>query len=258
MARLEALKAEVRRAYDEFDFQTAFHNVLNFVAVDLSSLYIDVARDRLYCDGARSRERRSAQTALYLILDDLVRIVAPLMPFTADEIYSYIPGHCADSVHLLTLAAADPRFSDPALEARWNRLLEVRDQVLKVLETMRQAGTIGAPLEARLSLGATNPAANELMASLQQHGASLKDLFIVSEVAILDPPEVAKLRSQTNGGESFAVNGMFGRVGLEPPLLIVGQRAPGLKCQRCWCYYADGGHPSLCPRCRSVVAAAHA
>jgi isoleucyl-tRNA synthetase len=258
MARLEALKAEVRRAYGEFNFQTAFHSLLNFVVVDLSSLYIDVARDRLYCDGARSRERRSAQTALYLILDALVRIVAPLMPFTADEVYSYIPGHRADSVHLLTLAAADPRFNNAALEARWNRLLEVRDQVLKVLEAMRQAGTIGAPLEARLSLGAINPAANELIATLQQPGASLKDLFIVSEVAILGPPEVAKFQSQTNGGESFAVDGMFGRVGLEPPLLVVGQRAPGLKCQRCWCYYADGGHPSLCTRCRAVVAAANA
>src|SRR5260370_38453005 len=116
MARTEKLKAEAARAYEEFDFQAAYYAILNFVVIDLSSLYIDVARDRLYCSGPVSRERRSAQTALYLILDTLVRMLAPLIPFTADEIYSHVPGKTADSVHLLTLHAADPRFSDGELE----------------------------------------------------------------------------------------------------------------------------------------------
>ena len=110
MARMEELKSGVRRAYEAFDFQTAFHAILNFVVVDLSSLYIDVARDRLYCDGARSRERRSAQTALYLMLDALVRMLAPLMPFTADEIYSYVPGRTREQ-----RPSADARRSRPAL-----------------------------------------------------------------------------------------------------------------------------------------------
>ncbi|MGO9263710.1 MAG: isoleucine--tRNA ligase [Candidatus Binataceae bacterium] len=258
MARMEELKSGVRRAYEAFDFQTAFHAMLNFVVVDLSSLYIDVARDRLYCDGARSRERRSAQTALHLMLDALVRMLAPLMPFTADEIYAYVPGRSASSVHLLTLAGPDQRFTDLALEARWDGLLQVRNQALKVLETMRQAGTIGAPLEARLSLGVAQPAASALAATLEQYRASLKDLFIVSDVAILPAPEVAKLSAQVNGGDSFAADGIFGRLGAQPPLMVIGQRAPGLKCQRCWCYYDDGGHPSLCPRCRTVVAAENA
>ena len=255
MARMEELKRGVRRAYEAFDFQTAFHAILNFVVVDLSSLYIDVARDRLYCDGARSRERRSAQTALHLMLDALVRMLAPLMPFTADEIYAYVPGRSASSVHLLTLAGPDQRFTDLALEARWDGLLQVRNQALKVLETMRQAGTIGAPLEARLSLGVAQPEASALAATLEQYRASLKHLFIVSDVAILPAPEVAKLSAQVNGGDSFAADGIFGRLGAQPPLMVIGQRAPGLKCQRCWCYYDDGGHPSLCPRCRTVVAA---
>jgi isoleucyl-tRNA synthetase len=255
MARMETLKSGVRRAYEAYDFQTAFHAMLNFVVVDLSSLYIDVARDRLYCDGARSRERRSAQTALFQILDALIRMLAPLMPFTADEIYSYIPGRTATSVHLLTLADAVPQFSDAALEARWDGLLQVRDQVLKVLETMRQAGTIGAPLEAKLSLGVAQPASTALAEVLQQYAPGLKDLFIVSDVALLPDSEVAKLNAEANGGESFRSDGIFGRIGEQPPVMVIGQRAPGLKCQRCWCYYDDGGHPDLCVRCRTVVPA---
>ena len=92
LARLEKLKSEVREAYDKFEFQSAYQAILNFIVVDLSSLYIDVARDRLYCAGAESRERRSAQTALFNILDTIVRMLAPLIPFTAEEVYSYLPG----------------------------------------------------------------------------------------------------------------------------------------------------------------------
>jgi isoleucyl-tRNA synthetase len=255
MARTERLKAAVHGAYEEFDFQTAYQAILNFVVIDLSSLYIDVARDRLYCDAAKSRERRSAQTALYLMLDALVRMIAPLIPFTADEIYSHVPGRTASSVHLLTLIEADPRFADADLEARWDRLLQVREQALKVLETMRQAGTIGAPLDARLSLGVASPEADGWRDSLQLDHASLKDLFIVSDVGLLTEREVAGIKSQLNGGESFNRDGKFGRLGAQPPLIVLGEHAPGAKCQRCWRYYDDGGHPSLDPRCRAVVAA---
>jgi isoleucyl-tRNA synthetase len=184
-----------------------------------------------------------------------VRMLAPLIPFTAEEIYSHVPGRTENSVHLLTLVEADPRFADAALEAHWNRLLEVREQALKVLETMRQAGTIGAPLEARLSLGVASPEAEGWRDSLQRYHASLKDLFIVSDVAILADPEVAGVKAQLNGGDSFSHDGKFGRLGTEPPLIVLGERAPGVKCQRCWRYYDDGGHPTLDPRCRAVVAA---
>ncbi len=108
LARTEKLKAQVRNAYDNYDFQAVQHAVLNFAVVDLSSLYIDVARDRLYCDAADSRERRSAQTALFIVLDALVRILAPLIPYTAEEVYAHMPGEKAASVHLLTFAAAAP------------------------------------------------------------------------------------------------------------------------------------------------------
>ncbi|MGH7906820.1 MAG: isoleucine--tRNA ligase [Candidatus Binataceae bacterium] len=254
LVRLEQLKADVRRAFEAFDFQAAYHGILKFVVVDLSSLYIDVARDRLYCSGGNSRERRSAQTALYLVVDALVRMLAPLIPYTADEVYSHIPGERLDSVHLLELAPADPRFQDVELEKRWARLLGVRDEALKLLETMRQAGAIGAPLEAVVEIGAPDGAA-DFSAMIAEYREMLKELFIVSDVRIIRGADALRLKSAANGGDTFKSDGAFGRVSVEPPLVMAGRRAPGIKCQRCWTYYDDGADPDLCPRCRAVVRA---
>ncbi|MFI5353013.1 MAG: isoleucine--tRNA ligase [Candidatus Binatales bacterium] len=255
LSRLERLKSTVRRAYDHYDFQTAYHQLLNFAVVDLSSLYIDVARDRLYCSIPASRERRSAQTALFNLLDAMVRMLAPLMPFTADEIYSYFPGQRAASVHLLEFAPARPEWADADLEARWDRLLEVRNEALKLLEAMRQAGTIGAPLEAVIKIGA--PGGSEGRSNeanfLTSHRASLKDLFIVSDVTILSAAETADVERAATGGEPSSREGMFARFFGLPARVIVGERARGKKCERCWTYYDDGGDPRLCVRCRAVV-----
>ncbi len=250
LARLERLKADVLKAFEGYDFQAAYHAMLNFVVVELSSLHIDVARDRLYCDAENSRERRSAQTALYLTLDALVRMLAPLIPYTADEIYSHIPGRAADSVHLLTLAPPDDRFADAELEARWGRLLAVRGEALKVLETMRQAGEIGAPLEARVELG-TAAEDRALAAMLDEYRDQLKDLFIVSEVAILSASAASTLKAQADGAENFRADGRFGRLAANPPMVVVGRKAPGRKCPRCWKYFEGEGE--LDERCRAVV-----
>jgi isoleucyl-tRNA synthetase len=254
MSRLEALKATVRRAYDNYDFQAAYQALLNFVVVDLSSLYIDVARDRLYCDAAASHPRRSAQTALHLILDALVRMLAPFIPFTADEIYSHMRSNSAESVHLLALSEPDSRFTDPPLRARWERLLAIRTEALKLLETMRQQGTIGAPLEARLSLGVTDGdgSLNEMLSGYRE---GLRDLFIISQLDIMSAADTARFKSEANGDDSFSRDGYFGRASADPPVIIVGRRAGGRKCQRCWMYYEDDGDPELCPRCRAVVRA---
>jgi isoleucyl-tRNA synthetase len=252
LARLERLKTAVLRGFERYDFQASFQSILNFVVVDLSSLYIDVARDRLYCAGAESVERRSAQTALYALLDALVRMLAPLIPFTADEVYLRIPGKMAESVHLLTLLEARPPLADVALEARWDRLLALREQTLKLLEQMRQSGTIGAPLEARIAIGADGDGwADTLRASR----GLLKELLIVSEVEILADSEVSELRAKAQEGREFASDGEFIRISTNPPVLLLGRRAVGRKCQRCWCYYNDEGHPDLCERCRAVVLA---
>jgi isoleucyl-tRNA synthetase len=252
LARLERLKATVLRAFENYDFQAAFQAILNFVVVDLSSLYIDVARDRLYCSGAESIERRSAQTALHMLLDTLVRVLAPLIPFTADEVYLRIPGRTAESVHFLTLSEAKPEFADAALEARWERLLELREQTLKLLEQMRQSGAIGAPLEALIAIGAE---ADGWADMLRANRHLLKELFIVSEVSILAPSEVTDLLAKADGAREFASDGQFARISNAPPAFLVGRRAGGRKCQRCWCYYEDPGHPDLCERCRAVLQA---
>jgi isoleucyl-tRNA synthetase len=252
MARTERLKAAVRRAYEEFDFQAAYQAILNFVVIDLSSLYIDVARDRLYCDAAKSRERRSAQTALYLMLDTLVRMLAPLIPFTADEIYSHVPGKTASSVHLLTLVDADPRFVDVELEERWRLRLELRPHVMKALELARQTGEIGAGLDASVDIALEQGSLNSSDESdgwfdLFHDTSALKDLFVVSAVCI--GQDGAKLKSEVLTDEhGFPLSAT-------QPFAIKVRHAPGVKCQRCWRYYDDGGHPSLDPRCRAVVAA---
>ncbi len=259
MGRTERLKADVVRAYEAFDFQAAYHGLLNFIVVELSSLYIDVARDRLYCDGENSLERRSAQTALYLMLDTLLRMLAPLIPFTADEVYAHVPGKSADSIHLLTFHLADARFADAELEAKWQRLLQVRGEAMKLLEAMRKAGEIGAPLEARLEL-ATGSADGAGLGAILHNGRDLlreqlKDLFIVSDVAILSDSEAATFKSAANGSEEFRADGYFGHVAAQPPLVMVGRRAPGRKCQRCWKFFDGAGDDDLDPRCRAVVQA---
>jgi isoleucyl-tRNA synthetase len=251
MARMERLKTKVREAYEAFNFQPACHDILNFMVVDLSSLYIDVARDRLYCSAANSRERRSSQTALYVMLDTLVRMLAPLIPFTADEVYSHIPGKAGDSVHLLTLREPNSSFADAELESRWDKLIALRDQALKVLETMRQAGTIGAPLEAKLEIGSAAAGNHAWIETLRGDREALKALFIVSDVAILPEDESDRLRATVDGQEDFRIDGRFGRISSQPPVIVMGGRAPGKKCQRCWMYFEGEG--DLDPRCRAVV-----
>jgi isoleucyl-tRNA synthetase len=225
------------------------------MVVDLSSLYIDVARDRLYCAAEKSVERRSAQTALFHILDAIVRMLAPLIPFTAEEVYGYMPGARLESVHLTTMREPNPGWRDSELEARWERLMRVRDEALKLLEGMRQSGTIGAPLEAAISLGVDGGSESGLAQTIKQYREELKDLFIVSDVAILDDAEASALTREAAGREDFTRDGIFVRASANPAITIVGRRASGVKCARCWKYFDDGGDAELDPRCRSVVGA---
>jgi isoleucyl-tRNA synthetase len=255
LARTEKLKSEVRRAYEAFEFQSALQVMQNFIVVDLSSLYIDVARDRLYCAAEKSIERRSAQTALFNILDALVRMLAPLIPFTAEEVYSYMPGKRLESVHLTTMHPANPSWRDQDLEARWERLLKVRDEALKLLEAMRKSGTIGAPLDAAISLGADGGSESGLAETLKRYREELKDLFIVSDVALLGDAEAAEIRQQANGREDFAVDGTFARASANPAVTLIGRHASGAKCARCWKYFDDSGGETLDARCRAVVGA---
>jgi isoleucyl-tRNA synthetase len=257
LSRLAGVKEKVAGEYRGFDFQAAYFALLNFVIGDLSSLYIDVVRDRLYCSGANSRERRSAQSALYKVLYELVRMLAPLIPYTADEVYARIPNHEFDSVHLEQLGGAVPYAPDGYFDTRWSWNLKLRDDVLKLLEEMRQAEVIGAPLEAALSLvwTAEEPETVGLDAPDASWPEALQELFVVSSLEFLSGDAAADLRHIANGRESFTADGWFGRLSqTAPQLYVLGRKAPGRKCLRCWKYYDDDGDPELCPRCRAVVA----
>jgi isoleucyl-tRNA synthetase len=212
--------------------------LINFCAVDLSALYLDIVKDRLYCSASTAPGRRAAQTALWEIVNALVRLMAPILSFTADEIWSYLPGDARPASPMLVgFPAAD--FRDDAVAEKWERLLAVRAAVTKALEEARQSGAIGHSLDARVSLGA----ADGLRSLLEQETAMLPALFIVSQVA---------LRTDL-GAEAMSP--------LMPGLKVQVERARGGKCERCWNYSEavgrDPTHPGLCERCLPVIQAWH-
>ncbi len=235
--RTEELVSRCRQAYDECEFHLVYHRLNNFCAVDLSALYLDITKDRLYCSAARGRERRAAQTVQWTMVDALARLMAPVLSFTAEEIWEHAPAYRgkAESVFLAGYPELPAESRDDALAARWDRVLEVRGAVTKALEEARRGGVIGHPLEARVRL-----AGNDGLAPLlEQLGPQLPSLFIVSQVevgAALEADAVSPLLDAL-------------RVRIEP--------ARGLKCERCWNLREDVGsspaHPGLCGRCLSVV-----
>jgi isoleucyl-tRNA synthetase len=226
----EDLVARCRGWYEEFAFHKVYHAVYDFATVDLSALYFDVLKDRLYTAATHSRSRRSAQTALYRLAYALVRLVAPVLAFTAEEVWRHL-GQAA-SVHL-------ELFPEPAeltaglteahrkRAANWDRLIEVREDVLKSLEEARKEKFIGAPLEARVRLGADG----DLYPLLEEYAPELPALFIVSQVALERQP-----------GANVSV-----RV----------ERAEGSKCERCWKYTTDVGSasrfPTICAACAGAL-----
>ena len=218
-------------AYDAYDFSTIFQTVNAFTTVDLSAFYADVSKDRLYTFASGSKERRSAQTAMYVIADGLARLLAPILSFTTDELWQYLPGSREESVHLALFpeGVSLDGLDDPALTTRWERLIAIRDQVLAKIEPLRKDKQIGSSLQAKVTLSATG----DDLALLRSHEAQLPMLFIVSEVEV---------REGTQGG------------GLE----ISIDRARGVKCERCWRYVAnvssDPERPGICDRCQDALA----
>lgn len=237
LSKLSGLTTRVRQAYDDYDFHVLYHAVHNFCAVEMSAFYLDVLKDRLYTAPATSVARRSAQTAMYTILDTLTRLMAPVLSFTAEEIWGYLPGERAVSVHLDRFPQLDDALLDPALEARFDQLLAVRGEAAKILEQARSAKLIGSGLEAKLLLAVEPGSLHDL---LQQEAAELASLFIVSQAELVD--------NLAEGVRSEALPGLTIRV----------ERAAGEKCPRCWNYSTGIGtnatHPGLCPRCADALA----
>ena len=218
--------------YGDFQFHRVYHAVNEFCIVDLSALYLDVLKDRMYTFAPTSTARRSAQTVIYKITEALVRLVAPILSFTADEVWSYLPAGAnrAASVHLAHFPKPDEIAPEtPALLTNWQKLLLIREEALKALETDRKAGRIGKALEARIEI---HPTA-DLAPTLHHFKSSLKELFNVSQVEV----------------KENTANGTIQAITLP---------ADGTKCERCWNYYADdgpdhvqpfGSWPKVCGRC---------
>ncbi|MFQ5585303.1 MAG: isoleucine--tRNA ligase [Thermodesulfobacteriota bacterium] len=242
--RLTRLEEKVLKGYREFEFHLVYHTVHQFCAVDLSAFYLDIVKDRLYCSGAVSRERRAAQTTIHHLLDHLVRLLAPILPFTMDEAWGFLPKggeEAPSSVHLALLPEANTEWIDDELDERWERLLRVKGEIARALESARRNRIIGHSLDARVTVSPPEG----LGALLEEERANLRDLLIVSQldVATTAPPQV-------EGGEYLESDDI-------PGLKMVVEKARGKKCERCWNYSesvgADSGHPTVCERCRNVL-----
>lgn len=229
---------EVTRYYEEYAFFKVFHSIYNFCVVQMSSFYLDILKDRLYIFGTKSLERRSAQTALFEILNLIVKMMAPLMPFTTEEVWqSLYNKEGFSSVHLSDWPRLERLrgFYDEALINKWDRLQQLRADVLKELERKREAGLIGSSLEAKVGLYITD----ESLKSICTGTAQLSQIFIVSQVYFQDiPPKDWVCGERTKA-------------------YIKVQKADGKKCQRCWNYSeyvgSDSIYPDLCKRCVEIV-----
>src|SRR6058998_1194118 len=239
--RLGRLVGRVTRAYETYELHTVFHAVHNFCAVDLSAQYLDIIKDRLYTSAADDPRRRAAQTASYDIFGALARLMAPILTFTAEEAWRHTPGVKAESIHLERFPEVPREWLDDTLAREWGRLLEVRREVTKALETARAQGLIGSGLEARLRVAA---APEDLPELLRAKRALLPTLFIVSQVELGGARTSAAVQYESQ----------------EIPGLVIGvDKALGRKCQRCWTWSERVGehraHPGLCERCVPVVLA---
>jgi isoleucyl-tRNA synthetase len=230
IARFAEAAERMMRGYREYDFSTVSQTLNTLATVHLSAFYVDVTKDRVYTLGTNSRERRSTQTAMYVICEGLARLLAPVLPVTADDLWRHLPGDRSPSVHLETFPNVD-EWNDPTLVAAWERLLEVRETVNAALETRRKEKVIGNSLGARVTLTATG----SIGQLLQQHRADLPMLFIVSHLDLHT--------SNPSGADEVQV---------------AVDKAPGMKCERCWRYVpalrTDADWAGICDRCVAALA----
>jgi isoleucyl-tRNA synthetase len=251
MSRLQGLVRKVTDAYDRFDFHQMYHSMHNFCVVDMSSFYLDILKDRLYTFKADSDGRRAGQWTLHQIVSVMTRLMAPVLSFTAEEIWSFMPGKREESVFLSVFPVADERFLDEGLEEKWEKLIAVRDVVNKALEIKRQERFIGNSLEAEVGLYVAD--GGKLPGLLREYTDFLTTLFIVSgsEIGTGAVPEGAY-----KGEVSFEGDEKGAQVQPESVFVLVG-RASGKKCERCWNWSDAVGTfeeaPELCDRCYNTL-----
>ena len=230
LARFGDSAHKMLRAYAEYDFPTVFQTLNTLATVDLSAFYIDVTKDRMYTFAARSHQRRSTQTVMYAMADGLARLLAPILPVTADDLWRYLPGPRSASIHLEQFPNVDA-FVDADVLGAWERLLGVREIVNAALEQQRKSKVIGSSLGARVVVTASGPIA----ALLERHRNDLPMLFIVSDVALH--------AGTTEGADTIEVT---------------VEKAPGVKCERCWRYVprisTEPEWAGICDRCVDALA----
>jgi isoleucyl-tRNA synthetase len=237
--RLQGLVEKTHRAYDAYEYHTIYHGLYNYCTLDLSSFYLDILKDRLYTSPPNSVARKSAQTVMHTVLDAMVKLMAPILPFTAEEIWQYMPQEPQrpQSVHLALLPEANTDYKNPDLAQKWEVLLAVRGEVTKALETARSNKLIGHALDAFVTISA----GDDLYQSMQPYAADLKSILIVSRV------ELVKAEALEDAFESQEVEGLRIRV----------EAAPGVKCERCWVHDTTVGnhseHPTICDRCHQAL-----
>ena len=241
ITKLNGLIETAAKAYDNYEFHTITHAINDFCVVDLSSFYLDIIKDRLYCEDANGSKRRSAQTALYLILDTMTRMFAPILSFTCDEIWQEMPHAEGDDLRNVALNMMNKPFAQYALShedmAKWSTITTLRGDINAVLEGARADKKIGKALEAQLVLFPSDEASKNALDAVAK--MNLAELFIVSGCAIADS-------QPTDGtlGNGIALTGLH----------IAVTQASGVKCPRCWMHKESTSEDGLCPRCANVVA----
>jgi isoleucyl-tRNA synthetase len=239
LRQTQAFASDVRNSYDDFAFHKIYHRLNHFCIVDLSAFYFDVLKDRLYISAPKSQARRSAQTAIWRIGEALVRLLAPIMTFTSEEVWDYLPKASgrSESVHLALfpseteiLGGVKTTLGEEKTGDDWTTLRSVRDEVLKALEEARNNKLIGTGLEAQVNLAVSDP----VYSVLSRHADQLRYLFIVSAVALI----------RTTGNGTGGVH-------------VEVKKADGAKCDRCWNYSVHVGedktYPTVCERCSAVL-----
>jgi len=233
--RFYKVAGRVVKAYKDYDFHIVYHSLVNLCTVDLSAFYLDIIKDRLYVSHPNDRKRRAAQTTIYEITKGLSQIMAPVLSFTADEVWQYLPGEKEESVHLSSFPKEQEK-PDADFIARWERVLALRDEVLKALEIARKdKKIINHSLDAEVVISAPEG----LISSLSLSTPELEDIFIISKLTF------APLKEALYSSEEIA------------GLKIDVRKAPGEKCHRCWKYSEEVGkgakYEDVCPRCHQVL-----
>jgi isoleucyl-tRNA synthetase len=240
--RLHQLIQRVNKAYEQSEFHIVYHAISSFCVVDLSSFYLDITKDTLYCSASGEHSRRSIQTVLLEAGSVLARLLAPVIPFTTEEVWGYLPGakEAAASVHLTALPQAKRDYLNPDLEKLWDKILSLRDEAARALEAARREKVIGPGTQANVSL---YPEDEETLLFLRQVEDELPRILIVSGVKVHQVWEAAPQSAWK------PENGLHLRIGVFP--------ARGAKCARCWLYKDSVGqfasYPDLCERCHEVV-----